>query len=76
MDDVPDFADPNAWVIKKCMKALLFEEHCDPNIQDNYGETLLNFAVKTKKLQSLDYILTSKNANVNAPNAIGITPIG
>jgi ankyrin repeat protein len=58
------------------MKALLFEEHCDPNIQDNYGETLLNFAVKTKKLQSLDYILTSKNANVNAPNAIGITPIG
>jgi hypothetical protein len=32
MDEVPDFGDPGAWVLQNCMRTLLFDEKCDPNI--------------------------------------------
>lgn len=49
MDDVPEFLQPNTWVLKQCLHLLLNQERCDPNIHDNYGETLLNFAIKENK---------------------------
>lgn len=76
MDEVPDFIDPNSWVLNKCMDFLVNKEQCDPNIMDNYGEKLLNFAIKSNKQLSIDIILQSNNANVNEPNKQGISPIG
>ena len=46
MDDIPEFNDPKSWLVENEMKELLFVEKCDPNVMDNYGETLLNFAIK------------------------------
>lgn len=34
---------------------------------DNYGETLLNFAIKTNKMKSFDLLLKNK-VNVNEMN--------
>ena len=54
--------------MKDCMKILLKEESCNPNIEDNYGETLINYAIKHKKQQSLRYILESGNADIEQAN--------
>lgn len=74
--EVKEFSDPDAWKLQKCMKLLLFEEQCDPNLKDNYGEVLLNYVIKHHKQQSLRYILNSNNANINIKNLQDITPIG
>lgn len=58
------------------MKELIFVERCDPNIMDNYGQTLLNFAIKEHKYHSIRYMIESKHVKVNEPNRQGITPIG
>lgn len=60
----------------KCFRMLIEEENCDPNIEDNYGETLTNMAIKNFKLVTLKIILRSGKLRINQENAWGVTPIG
>jgi ankyrin repeat protein len=42
------------------MKNLLEQQNCSPDVVDNYGETLINFAIKNNKMKSLDLLLANK----------------
>ena len=48
---------------------------CDPNVEDNYGETLINYAIKTEKLMSLN-LLISNGVDISKENSQHITPLG
>lgn len=49
VDSVPEFTNPNQWALSECMENLLFKQRLNPNIHDNYGESLLNYAIRTHK---------------------------
>lgn len=75
MHDPPYFTNPNQWILNDCMQNLLERQQCNPNVLDNYGETLLNFAIKTNKMKSFDLLLANK-VNVNASNQHQMSPLG
>ena len=70
--------------IDNCRKAVLQDnpnllqtamgKNFDINIQYTNGETLLEYAVKERKMKCLDYILSLK-PNVNCTNIHGFTPL-
>lgn len=60
MQIVPYFTNPNQWILNDCMKNLLELQNCSPDIIDNYGETLINYAIKNDKMKSLDLLLSNR----------------
>lgn len=76
VENIKEFNSPDAWILEECLRILLQEEKCDPNVMDNYGEILLNMAIQTFKTQSIQYILNSGNIRINDVNEKGISPIG
>ena len=60
LTDIPYFTNPSRWILNDCMTNLLVKQHCNPNVYDNYGETLLNFAIKTNKMKSFDLLIENK----------------
>ena len=76
LQNIPDFINPDGWPLQFCMKSLIEDENCDPNIEDNYGETLINMAISHFKTLSIDTIIQSGNLKINEANAKGVTPIG
>ena len=62
------------WVLEGCMRTLL-EDGCNPNIKNNYGETLLIDAIKKKKLNSVRLLLKN-DCKVSLKNDQGMSPIG
>lgn len=76
LDFVPDFTNPNAWTLKECFTMLLYDEKCDPNLRDNYGQTLMNMAIKNRKQNSIKILLQSNVVRINEASSRGVTPIG
>ena len=53
----------------------MLDANFDPNIVDNQGETLMNYVIKTNKLESLKIIL-KKDASSTKLNSKGMSPLG
>lgn len=75
MQSIPYFTNPHQWILDECMRNLLEKQRCSPDVVDNYGETLINFAIKHNKMKSFALLLANK-VDVNSMNSQQISPIG
>lgn len=64
------------WELKDCFAMLIGKHRMDPNIKDDLGETLLNYAIKNDKEKSIDILLEQGRVDVNLADKQGMTAIG